>query len=938
MPRIFLLLIFLTFPTCISAQLLHSFQHLTSNDGLPATEVYQVKSDRDGYLWFCTDRGVSRFDGEKFRQFTLKDGLTDHTVFACHEDYSGKMWFVGFNGTLCYYHNDSIYPYAHNQVLTEKLKGSFGTRLWVDSSETIWLGTVMGLLAIDRSGQVVCQFTSNDIDHEHYCMELHCEHPVPFVLRATEYFSGGISVIDEKGQRKSVEGPDRSFLYIAGALEAIRATNNYYFTDGFDLYQLNSNDQITYIPIEGRNTRSLWEDRSGDIWLGVFNKGVLRFAGNDIAKSPELFLPGKSVSSIGQDFEGNFWFTTLDNGVFYLKNEGIRTFRQEPDDGTQKVIQLVADSHSVWVVFDDYRVYNVTEGKLNSFMQPEQMGIPRVGNGIAYLLAYSNPESTQARSYCIDTRTGEILSENKVNYYSPRAAVLSDNTLIDMHNFNGNGYLIDVFENLQVVDQIKVSGQSKNIRFSQRITDSLLLVGGFDGLYQIHLDKRSMEAIPLDIPEKFARINDADYYSGDLLAASHYYGVIVIHDGQQYRLNEAMGLPSNQVNDLLLVQDTLWISTTNGLVRLKLSDNYFESPHFEVFTRSNGLLSNDCYRSAYHQGDVWVASGHGLSVMRADWKKETNIPPRLELGKVQVNSVPAQPDELIQLGYRENDLLIELQAIGFQNRDRYKYYYRLNSSDSTWQVSTQGRINLASLAPGDYLFEAFVNNGYHSSKKFVQLPISISPPFWKNPWYLTSAFILLSLLVMTFFRYRLRVQEAANRLEHSRELAEAEKKMAEERLQIVNLENELLDSQVKWQQQRLVSRLMEGSARSELFNQLKKELHSLLVLDKRKRHSKTRELIHLINQFGGSDSTWKEFHDQFDKVHPGFYEKLAELNVELTTNDLRYCSLIRMNMNAKEIAGILNISPDTVRIARYRLKKKLGLSAEQRLTPFVMKI
>ncbi len=64
-------------------------------------------------MWFATDAGVSRFNGYEFENFDYSNGLTDNTVFLITEDHKGRIWFGTFNLKLCYYENDSIYPFKY---------------------------------------------------------------------------------------------------------------------------------------------------------------------------------------------------------------------------------------------------------------------------------------------------------------------------------------------------------------------------------------------------------------------------------------------------------------------------------------------------------------------------------------------------------------------------------------------------------------------------------------------------------------------------------------------------------------------------------------------------------------------------------------------------------------------------------------------------------
>ena len=70
---------------------------------------------------------------------------------------------------------------------------------------------------------------------------------------------------------------------------------------------------------------------------------------------------------------------------------------------------------------------------------------------------------------------------------------------------------------------------------------------------------------------------------------------------------------------------------------------------------------------------------------------------------------------------------------------------------------------------------------------------------------------------------------------------------------------------------------------------------------------------------------WQKFKMHFEEVHPSFFDKLARLAPQLSKNELKQCAYIRMNMSNKEVAALLSVSPDSVKMSRYRIKKKLNL-------------
>jgi len=76
----------------------------------------------------------------------------------------------------------------------------------------------------------------------------------------------------------------------------------------------------------------------------------------------------------------------------------------------------------------------------------------------------------------------------------------------------------------------------------------------------------------------------------------------------------------------------------------------------------------------------------------------------------------------------------------------------------------------------------------------------------------------------------------------------------------------------------------------------------------------------------------------FEQVNKNFFQNLATRYPELNTNDLRHCALIKLNLKVKEAASLLNVSPHTVKSARYRLKKKLHMEPDDSLGDFIRRI
>ncbi|MFD2834132.1 LuxR C-terminal-related transcriptional regulator [Gramella sp. AN32] len=120
--------------------------------------------------------------------------------------------------------------------------------------------------------------------------------------------------------------------------------------------------------------------------------------------------------------------------------------------------------------------------------------------------------------------------------------------------------------------------------------------------------------------------------------------------------------------------------------------------------------------------------------------------------------------------------------------------------------------------------------------------------------------------------------------------------------------------------------------RNEVLRNIKKELKKNTSL------SSDNAVFKLINNNLNSKEDWKLFENAFNQADNDFFARVKEKHPELNNNDLKFCAYLRLNLSSKEIAPLLNISPKSVEVRRYRLRKKLDLSHEMNLTDYVLSI
>lgn len=125
--------------------------------------------------------------------------------------------------------------------------------------------------------------------------------------------------------------------------------------------------------------------------------------------------------------------------------------------------------------------------------------------------------------------------------------------------------------------------------------------------------------------------------------------------------------------------------------------------------------------------------------------------------------------------------------------------------------------------------------------------------------------------------------------------------------------------------------------KSELMEDLKSQIDVLQKSEDPDNSKKLNRIGRIIDETFKIDQDWPMFIKTFEQMHDGFFAVLKEQFPDLSNSELKLCALLRLNMNMKETAKILGISFDSVKTARSRLRKKLGLKLEDNLVDFLIK-
>ncbi|WP_422859389.1 tetratricopeptide repeat protein [Flagellimonas sp. S174] len=150
------------------------------------------------------------------------------------------------------------------------------------------------------------------------------------------------------------------------------------------------------------------------------------------------------------------------------------------------------------------------------------------------------------------------------------------------------------------------------------------------------------------------------------------------------------------------------------------------------------------------------------------------------------------------------------------------------------------------------------------------------------------------------------------------------------------LEKERVDAELAFKKKELTTHALHLAKKNEVLEGLKQKAEELKENEESKKGY--QQLIRTINFDLQDDNNWENFARYFEEVHKDFNSNVKSKYPQVTSNELRLLALLKMNLSSKEIASILNISPEGIKKARYRLRKKLDITTEDSLQDLVLSL
>ena len=276
---IFILINF--FNATFSTAQIYNFRNYSVRDGLLQSTVRAIAQDPEGYIWFGTDGGLSKFDGLYFTNYSKREGLIDASVTSLFCDRSGRLWIGFATGKLMYLHEGKFLEFPFNNIDLPKRINN----ITQDYFGNIWIGT-------DNAGALKITF---DKESDKYTL-------IPYGIKQ------GLS--DLVIQILPLKNKSLLIITDLGLKVYDSQKNNFEFLKEKNL------------PVY--NYSSIAQDKNGIIWLGSFDKGLISYNPNSHEikfVSAEKNIPNEIISSIYIDKKNRVWASIWKKGIVLLDGD-----------------------------------------------------------------------------------------------------------------------------------------------------------------------------------------------------------------------------------------------------------------------------------------------------------------------------------------------------------------------------------------------------------------------------------------------------------------------------------------------------------------------------------------------------------------------------------------------------------------------------------------
>lgn len=774
------------------------YKQFTSNDGLPSNTCYQSLMDKDGYMWFATEYGVSRFDGFHFENFDQNKGLSDNDVFKLFQDSKGRIWFLLSNGQLNFYLDQKIYNPSNTPFLSELKSSIHFNGVCEDKRGTLWFTT--------QNNGIFLLNTRNEVEHLQALIDLPCKLIVPGIWQDKE---SQIWIASEKGLINlsvnsgvvaipySFPNFNQEYVYKlkeGGVLISVGGAL-YFLSDIAKSFQPFSKTGSKF----NKFVTKIFQDQCDNVWVSSL-EGLYQIADHSgsFTKS-KGYLKDHFIADTYEDKFGNFWISTLNEGIFLINQPDLRQYTKSKLGIKSPVTYLSEYGNKIWYGTDEGQFGLISADSVEPFDlkgsnnfngrgrvkelkywpgRKQWWLITESGIGFMEGKVVSPLYFTGGKSIEIDSLNDRIWYGTSTQLNWVHASKLSDFLRKEMaypaSGFNEKLNRAKAFAEKENKTGIIPSTRIYKLKQSHRGT---LWVAANMGLFSIEPGDRVVSWRTRS-PELGIPYQDLVVFSDEtVVASSSGWGMALIPRGQNFQERIFEPFNSLYIRKLKRIgQDSLLVCSQAGLDLFAWRKDESKLEHLAFFGKSC-LIDPDVHNVGKLGNCLYVGSSSGV-IAYPDFFARHNVFkqvfPKVK-GVYNDGQFFKAGAGVLKLQNGKQLIRIEFENLNFKSLGRSHYRYRLQKN-TLWQSFEGGSLVFNQLNSGDFELEleALVN-GKSWSDPNLALVFSIP-----EPWYLKAfplfviAFFIFGIVGFVAFQYwfvpSIRIPYQAQQFHHNRKM------------------------------------------------------------------------------------------------------------------------------------------------------------------------
>ena len=723
---------------------------------ITTTDLLQSLELPSGELLVASKSGLLVVDRSKLTYSVIlpdennTQSIHSKIVQTVHLDPKGNLW-VGTEAGLEKLdwdkkHFELIKPYPEQPNL---LPANSVTDIISDGNGQLWLATFNGLVHYDPKTQETKRYINQPND--------------PFSLGGNDIWTlwldstgalwiasdgGGVSVFEKS--KKYPQGRFINHKHEAGRASSINSNQvrtvfedktgdiwvgNY--PDGINFFDRSSAAITTYThdpsnsnSLSHNSTLSMQEDQQGNLWLGTdggglnyFDREKNSFFAYKNIPNDETSISSNAVLTTFLDSQGHVWVGTWGGGVSRL-DPATGKFHRYPFDELRKISESISSSQRL----NNAHVWSIKEDSLkNIWLATHSGGLSKYDRATNQYTHYVHNDSDP--NSIIGGNTWDTFEDSKGNFWVATSAGLD---LMERDSEVFTHFLADA------TNPSSLSNPSVLSIFED--SQGRMWFGTDAGLNLLNEDRSS-----------FTVYKKSDGFNDDTIRQ--------ILEDQEGRL---------------------WLSTNNGI---SLFDP--ETKKIKNYNRDSGKLMGGFHTDSgliTHKGEIIFGGIEGVRFFNPEKLKENKTPPpivftdfKIFADSISIGGEDGLLDESINttqkivLDYKKSMFVFGFSALNFRDPGKNRYAYKLDGFDDDWlQVGDQRSAKYTNLNAGTYTFHVKgSNNDGVWNEEGTSITIIQLPPPWKTWWAYTLYALALLAIILWFIahqRQKRKIIEEQNRL------------------------------------------------------------------------------------------------------------------------------------------------------------------------------